>query len=124
MSRPRQPLSVARATGAVSKNPARYVGRSEPSSEQLGSASPCLSELQRKAWGAFCREMPWLKESDRALAEVASILRATVWLGDVDTKTIAQLRMCLSAMGATPVDRSKIKAPLDSEPDPSDDFLN
>jgi len=37
---------------------------------------------------------------------------------------LAQLRLCLSAMGATPVDRSKVTMPEGKKPDPLEEFLN
>src|SRR5262249_44380445 len=117
------PLAKARATGADRKNPARFADRREPNSEQLGNPSPHLSELQRKAWQAFTREAHWLKESDRALVEVASILRASLW-SEFDVKTIGQLRLCLSAMGLTPTTRSKIAIADEPEADPSEEFYN
>jgi hypothetical protein len=34
------------------------------------------------------------------------------------------MRLCLSSMGGTPVDRTKISAPEEEPEDPADEFLN
>jgi len=122
--RRRTPLAKAAATGRTTINPGRYAARREPYSDPLANPSPCLDELERKAWGALMQEIGWLTEADRCLMEIACKLRASIWRREADTRTIAQLRMCLSSMGATPVDRSKMNALPHSEPDPSDEFLN
>ena len=36
----------------------------------------------------------------------------------------AQMRLLLSSMGGTPVDRTKVSAPDDEAEDPADEFLN
>lgn len=123
MPRARTPLAKAKATGRTIVNPARFKDRKEPKSKPLGKPSPHLDEDQCRAWESFKREMPWLMESDRGLVEAASMLRAALWEG-LDVKVVTQLRICLSAMGGTPADRSKVGASDDEETDPADDYLN
>jgi hypothetical protein len=73
-------------------------------------------------WDDFKREVTWLMESDRATVIVASKLRALVLLNMADDKHYGKLLSCLSRMGATPADRSKIYAPKE-EAEPADEFL-
>lgn len=73
----------------------------------------------------FASEMPWLARSDRTLVEVASKLRARMMTDpEMGVNALAQLRLCLSAMGGTPADRSKVSAPDDEDEDPAAEFLN
>jgi hypothetical protein len=84
-----------------------------------------MNNEQRVAWNQFRREVPWLMESDRALVEIASYLRARIMAGeDVGAGAMNQLRMCAAQMGATPADRSKVAVPDEPEDDPADRFFN
>lgn len=115
MGRQRTPTAIARATGAAAKNPKRYKGRSAPAVASLGDPPDYLTEAQANAWQTFADEMPWLAASDRTITELAARLRARMGADpDFGVNAIAQLRLCLSAMGGTPTDRSKIN---DAEPD-------
>ena len=126
MSRPRLPSQVAKALGADAKNPQRFQGRSVPKVAKLGSAPRAFTKEQRAAWEAFADEMPWLAKSDRVVVEVASRLRAAMETDPLFPMAgYAQLRMCISSMGGTPADRTKVSAPDDDkETDPTDEFLN
>src|SRR3712207_6472993 len=126
MPRPRTPLSKAVLTGAVKKNPARYAGRNEPERLlSIGGPSDWLDDGQRAVWDEFRAALPWLTESDRALVEIATIIRARLISGEaVGVQALQLLRQCLGQMGATPSDRSKVAVPAnDAEPDPADEFL-
>jgi hypothetical protein len=84
-----------------------------------------MNDGQRAAWNQFRREVPWLMESDRALVEIASYLRARLMAGeDVGAGAMNQLRMCAAQMGATPADRSKVAVPAEPDDDPADRFFN
>jgi hypothetical protein len=119
MPKPRQPLARAFITGDAIKNPKRYRGRSNPTVVPLGRPSPHLDATARLCFEAFKRELPWLAESDRALVECAADLRSVLLDGYFCLQTINALRLCLSAMGATPGDRTKIAVPDGPAPDPS-----
>lgn len=124
MARPRLPSAVAAATGADKKNPGRFAGRSKPNAPPLGSAPAKFTGPQKAAWAAFKDEMPWLSKSDRAVVQVASRLRAAMETdADFPMAGFAQLRMCLSAMGGTPADRTKVSAPDDEDEDPLEKFM-
>ena len=68
----------------------------------------------------FVREIPWLMESDRGLLEAASIARGALIAGQMSVPLLRELRTLCSLLGATPVDRSKIKWESD-EPEASED---
>lgn len=124
MARPRTPAAVAAATGAAAKNPQRFRDRKEPKSSPLGKPPCSFTDDQREAWEMFADEMPWLGKSDRMVVEVASRLRAAMQEPDFPMAGYAQLRMCLSAMGGTPADRSKVAAPEEEDDDPAAAFFN
>ena len=115
MPRPRTPLAKARLTGADRKNPSRFTARNEPapSRRDIGRPPAYLPASAKKAWATFTDELPWLTFEDRAALEVASLIRGRI-ADDADTITAAlfgQYRLALAAMGATPVDRSKVAHP-------------
>ena len=127
MPRKRLPKSIADATGASLKNPARYrrpvAGRLR--GDDLGPAPKHLSPNEATIWAAFRAEMPWLRESDRVITEIATKLRTRLeYDGELGVKGINLLRLCLASMGGTPVDRSKIHTLGDGEEDPAQEFLN
>lgn len=125
MANRRTPLAKAKAMGRDVHDRARFDGRNEPVSTALGAPSDFLGEHEREAWESFRSEFPWLMESDRALVEIACSLRARLFAGkEVGVNALAQLRICLSAMGGTPTDRTRVSMPSDAEPDPADKFFN
>lgn len=126
MARPRLPSAVAKATGADKKNPGRFAGRAKPKVAPLGAPPARFTAQQKAAWRAFATEMPWLGKSDRTIVQVASRLRAAMETEpDFPMGGFAQLRMCLSAMGGTPADRTKVAPPDDEEDeDPLAKFVN
>ena len=125
MAQRRTPIAKAKVTGRDVHDRARFAGRNEPVSTALGAPSDFLGEHGREAWEAFKSELPWLMESDRTLVEIACSLRARLIAGEeVGVNALAQLRLCISAMGGTPADRSKVSAPGDGGSDPADEFLN
>lgn len=124
MARPRLPDAVASATGADKKNPGRFAGRPKVKAVPLGAPPAKFDADQKAAWRAFADEMPWLNKSDRTVVQVASRLRAAMENDpQFPMAGFAQLRMCLSAMGGTPTDRTKVSAPDDKDEDPLDQFM-
>jgi hypothetical protein len=62
---------------------------------------------------------------DRTLLELACRLTTRMQTDpEMGIAALAQLRLCLSAMGATPTDRSKVAMPDADGADPADEFLN
>jgi len=109
MGRPRTPAGKAKVTGAADKNPKRYAAALALDSAELGEPSEFLDDFGKAAWVQFKREIPWLKESHRALMELACNLRGQMFgktqLKSTDVKTYAAL---LSKLGATPSDEGRI----------------
>lgn len=109
MGRPRTPAGKAKVTGAADKNPKRYAAALALDSAELGEPSEFLDDFGAAAWVQFKREIPWLKESHRALMELACNLRGQMFgktpLKSTDVKTYAAL---LSKLGATPSDEGRI----------------
>lgn len=123
MPRPRTPLAKAKLTGAAEKHPERYKARSEPKASGRGVGEPpaYLPESARKAWATFADELPWLQHEDRAALEAASLMRGRIMDSPADATAalFGQYRLTLSALGATPVDRSKVAQPApDDDADP------
>lgn len=125
MARRRIPPAVARVTGRDQHDPGRFRGRNHPAAAPLGEAADWMADDARDCFEGFRAELPWLRESDRALVEIAASLRGRMVASpDVGLKALNALRLCLSAMGATPTDRSKITTTDDREPDPAAKFLS
>ena len=125
MTRPRTPVAVADITGDNIKHPARHAGRSSPKVGKLGSAPKVLNAAEIECWDMFADEMPWLGKSDRTIVTIAARLRSRM-LNDpeMSVNALAQLRMCLSVMGGTPADRSKVSEPDEQDDDPAAEFIN
>jgi hypothetical protein len=109
MPRKRTPKERAEITGAARTNPGRFAGRSTPWTGPLGDAPAWLSPGQVAAWEVLRAEIPWLQVTDRILVGIASIILARVMAGeDVGATLLNQLRLCMTQMGATPADRSRV----------------
>ncbi|WP_226627958.1 hypothetical protein [Alloyangia pacifica] len=107
----RTPLRKAVLSGAAAKNPQRYRDRNEPQGGPvLGRAPTYFNKPQRAAWAKFKVELPWLVEADRAMVEMASIVRSLIedTPAAVSAAMIREYRQQLSALGATPTARSKV----------------
>ena len=124
MARPRLPEKVAKTIGANIKDPQRFRDRKEPKVKSLGHAPKSFDADQVDIWDEFNADFPWLGRSDRRVVGLAVILQSEINKGDAPVAVFAQMRMLLSSMGGTPVDRSKVQAPEDDDADPSDEFLN
>jgi hypothetical protein len=125
MARPRLPVEVASITGSAQRSPGRFKGRSAPVVACLGDAPKRFTQEQVTIWKEFAADLPWLRQSDRRVVALAVMLQHTV-----DTNpacpigVYAQLRMALSALGATPVDRTRVQVADDPADDPANEFLN
>src|SRR5262245_3321374 len=102
--RPRKPLALHEATGAIAKNPKRFRNRREPGNlEPLGDP-PLFKPEWREDWLHFQRHLWWLRKPDRMIIEAICYLKARLRerYDDKDTKELIKL---LVAVGATPVSR-------------------
>jgi phage terminase small subunit len=123
MPRPRVPVATAKVTGAAEKNPQRHRGRRQPAGiAAIGVPPSWFDQYQKRAWAGFKRELPWLKESHRALLELASMLRGQILLsrGPINLQAMQELRRILGQLGATPADESKVQWGDGDEEDPDE----
>jgi hypothetical protein len=120
---PRTPLAKAEATGRTLQDPKRFKGRKEHPSKPLGKPSPHLQGTALTCWESFKQEVTWLTERDRSVVEAASMARARLIDDGYDPKVASQLLTCLSRMGATPADATRVHVPDDKAADPADEFL-
>lgn len=123
MARPRNPLGKAKVEGRDQHDAKRFKDRKEPAvTDEIGRPPAWMGEEQRKVWEQFCKELPWLNGSHRALLEIATTIRAKlVSGGEVGVQALGLLRQCLGQMGATPADATKVSVPND-EDDEEDDL--
>ncbi len=113
MARSRLPNNVAKFTGAVDRNPARFKGRSSPRVDAIGDPYKTMPRAEKAAWRRFAKELPWLASSDRMLLRVTCHL--SVKFETSPSLTLAaELRRCLASLGGNPCDRSKV-TPLEAE---------
>lgn len=122
MARQRTPLIKAEATGRTLHDPKRFKSRREPKANgPLGKPPRWMTnECQIQAWQTLADEVPWLNKQHRALVEIASQIKGDQIAGkEVSVSGLNLLRLCLSQIGATPVDSSKVSVP-DAEDDHSD----
>ena len=124
--RKRIPQEVAKITGAIAKNAGRFEGRSAPKVKSLGLPPKRFTPEQAEIWGEFNSDFPWLGRSDRRHVGLAVLLQSQIDAAGMEaTPTmIAQMRLLLSGMGGSPVDRSKVGTTDDDETDPADEFIN
>jgi hypothetical protein len=81
---------------------------------------------QVEAWRTLASEVPWLNSSHRSVVGIASeILGKLIANEEVNVNALNLLRLCLSQLGATPVDASRISMPDDDdeEDDPSKKYF-
>lgn len=126
MPRNRTPLALAELTGQIERKPGRYKNRIEPKAGDIGVAPENFNEPLKLLWESFKADIPWLKSSDRKILGIACHLQHKINTeNDLPVSAYAQLRMTLSALGATPVDRNRIAdaEPEEKEYDPLDEFM-
>lgn len=125
MANNRTPLAKAKVTGTDQRNPSRFKDRKEPRGQiPLGAPSDFLAEDQKGVFEGFKRELPWLMESDRAVVEMATVLRSRMLSNPegVGVSALQALGSTLSKLGATPSDRTKVSLPDDEEEE--DEFFD
>lgn len=124
--RPRLPTAKLKASGSFDKY-RKYRDRKEPQSQPLGRPSSTLNKQECKAWLMITHEAPWLREGDRVLVELVCQLRAKMWTRKgLDREDVNTLIRCLSKLGMTPTDRSRVQVSDgdESQKDPAERFFN
>jgi len=115
MARPRKPTAELELKGAFKKDPQRK--RVDPkTSGPVGNPPPSLDMDIHATWYELAEQAPIdvLRSADRALLGIAATLLYKIRktpLDKLEPAMIGQLLKCLSAMGMTPADRSKVHAP-------------
>lgn len=133
MPRPRTPLPIAEATGAIQKNKKRFAGRDnvpQPTGP-IGEPPNHFDDVDRDLW----REVVGLPapgiltSADRILVEVTvkllrrlrGIKRQEEYRAEPLTGVeMGHLRACLGSMGCTPADRTRVHAGDDGKDKPQD----
>jgi hypothetical protein len=121
---PRKPLALARISGAVAKNPARYKAATEGAWNlpPLGPAPSWLTRSQAAKWEQLRTEVWWLDTSHAGIAGIASILMDKLAAGTLGIPGMQLLRVTLGQMGANPVDEHKVARPA-ADDDDDDEFF-
>jgi len=119
MARPRTPVAQARISGQIHNHPSRFKNRADPKAAgPLGEPPDWLAPNARLAWALLAAEMPWLARSDRAITEIAALLRGRMLAGErLGVPSLNLLRLVIAQMGGSPVDKSKIAV----QPEPAGD---
>ena len=126
MAKPRTPAAKAKATGATTKNPARFEGRNEPTAhEPVGEPFDQMTESQKAVWKRMAEDIPWLFRPHRYLLGMAVRIQTRIEAGeDVGVQAMNLLRQALGQMGATPADASKAGVlPGGEDKDPADKYF-
>jgi hypothetical protein len=120
MARPRKPTAELELRGAFKKDPQRR--RVDPKTKgPIGNPPPGMGEHMHATWYELIEHSPLnvLKSRDRIILELAVRVLYAIRLSDVpDTALVSQLKGCLSSMGMTPADASKVHAPQEKPANP------
>jgi hypothetical protein len=110
-------LSYAEITGSALKNPARFrEKRGGIASPALGAAPNHFAKDEKSCWQKLKSELPWLCEADRCLAEMTCVMRAKFERRETTLSDFGHYKTLLTALGATPVARGRIKhAPAEDD---------
>lgn len=116
MGRNRKPTHELEQSGAFEKDPQRRRDReNEPvPAGPLGDPPEYLSPAAQSVWHELAGQVPQgvLTIADRFLVEIVSRQMARLRAGeDLKAAEINQIISCLSRMGLTPADRSRVAVP-------------
>lgn len=120
MGRPRKPTALLELTGALDKNPQRRRDNEPKPAGPLGPPPKHFDEELAEIWNELSAMCPArvLTVADRWLVELACRTMQQVRNGSALAAERNLLLSCLSRMGLTPADRSKIGIPqTEDEPD-------
>ena len=118
MSRPRTPTALKVVKGTAEP---RRINKAEPKPTGKPSACPgWLDAEQKKAYKEIIKDVPpsVLTSSDSKLVEIAAVLLAEFRTGKIQSARIGHLLKCLSQLGMTPADRSRINVLPEKEKNP------
>ncbi len=111
MGRPRTPASVLEARGSFKKDPQRR-RQDVVCDEPIGKPPAFLNEAERVCWLQIVADAPAgvLTKADSLIVEVTARLMAKVRKDGAKAGDRSQLILCLSKLGMTAVDRSRVTA--------------
>ena len=121
---------MAEASGAIERNPQRYVHRLAEISvhDPIGEPPNHFDDISRDLWRELVGMAPngVLTHADRVLVEVTTRLLRKLRFADqggppITGIEIGHLRACLGSMGCTPADRSRVSRT--DEPQEEEDEL-
>lgn len=126
MSRPRKPTNVIELTGGFKKDPQRKRGNEPKPAGTLKSAPKHLDADAKKCWKEIVSVMPAgvLTKADGMIVEIAAVLMVK-FRKDLSAMTASKMNLlinCLTRIGMTPADRSKIN--IGSPEDEKNPFEN
>jgi phage terminase small subunit len=127
MARTRKPTAILEQNGSFDHDPARARAReNEPvPSGPLGAPPSFFSEAEARVWREVSEQVPEgvLTVADRMFMEMFCRLFARERAGE-DLKAAERnlILSCLSRMGFTPADRTKLSAPTQKKQDAEDTF--
>jgi hypothetical protein len=117
MARPRTPTAIQELKGAFKKDPQRRRDQEPEHNGPLGAPPPGFDDELTAIWyeldGMVAARV--LAKSDRWLVELACRTMRDVRKGQALASERNLLLSCLSRMGLTPADRSKIAVPQKKE---------
>jgi phage terminase small subunit len=112
MAAPRKPTNLLLLSGSIAHDKKRYASRTkEPKPNgELGKPPKSLCPELKEAWKEVVKSVPEgvLTSADRIIVELASRLTLKMREGTISTGETAQLISCLSRLGLTPADRSRV----------------
>ncbi len=115
MARPRTPTNILKLKGADKRNPSRFIDReNEPqNANPIGEPPESLSDKEREAWRVIVKECidGVLGEADRQLVAMAAKLMIVVHEDVYQHQQWTLFNKCLTQLGMTPNERSKISIP-------------
>lgn len=112
MGRPRKATAQLKLSGAFNRNPNRT--REDPETTgPLGDPPPSMDKKFHATWFEIAEQAPVnvLRSRDRTLLELAvRVLYAIRNTDKLEAAMVSQLNKCLSSMGMTPSDASRVNA--------------
>lgn len=121
----RLPVDKADVSGASAKNPQRHKNRTKPKGVRpIGEPYKAMNDAECGYWEEFKLNMPWLTSSDRVLLRLTCKLAAEMDGGEFGVSKSQALSSCLSKLGGTPTDISKINHGTGEDDDPDDEFFH
>lgn len=120
----RKPLSKLLVSGADTRNPGRFRGRSPAGGRPVGKPYADMSEAECRHWRELTSGCPWITARHRVLLRMTCTLAARNEAGTLGVTASRLLVSLLAKLGATPVDEARLGCmePSDAD-DPAEAFF-